>query len=105
MVERMREVLGLAKLGPRDIDLVVPHQANIRIIQYVANRLGLTADHGDRLSDRVFVNIDRYANTSTASIPIALCEAVDTERLRRGDLVAMCAFGSGLTSGAALLEW
>jgi 3-oxoacyl-[acyl-carrier-protein] synthase-3 len=105
MVERMREVLGLARLEPRDIDLVVPHQANIRIIQYVANKLGLTADYGDRLSDRVFVNIDRYANTSTASIPIALCEAVDTERLRRGDLVAMCAFGSGLTSGAALLEW
>ena len=85
--------------------MVVPHQANLRIIQYVANKLGLTANHSDPLPDRVFVNIDRYANTSTASIPIALCEAVEAERLRRGDLIAMCAFGSGLTSGAALVEW
>jgi 3-oxoacyl-[acyl-carrier-protein] synthase-3 len=105
MVERMREVLHQARLKPQDVDLMVPHQANIRIIQYVANKLGLTRNHGDRLPDRVFVNIDRYANTSTASIPIALCEAVEAERLRRGDVVAMCAFGSGLTSGAALVEW
>ena len=105
MVERMREVLNQARLEPDDVDLVVSHQANIRIIQYVANKLGLTRNHSDPLPDRVFVNIDRYANTSTASIPIALCEAVEAERLRRGDLVAMCAFGSGLTSGAALVEW
>jgi 3-oxoacyl-[acyl-carrier-protein] synthase-3 len=105
MVERMREVLHQARLKPQDVDLVVPHQANIRIIQYVVNKLGLIRNHGDRLPDRVFVNIDRYANTSTASIPIALCEAVEAERLRRGDVVAMCAFGSGLTSGAALVEW
>jgi 3-oxoacyl-[acyl-carrier-protein] synthase III len=105
MVERIREVLHQAKLEPQDVDMVVPHQANIRIIQYVANKLGLTASHSDPLPDRVFVNIDRYANTSTASIPIALCEAVEAERLRRGDLIAMCAFGSGLTSGAALVEW
>ena len=105
MVERMREVLNQARLEPQDVDLVVSHQANIRIIQYVANKLGLTRNHSDPLPDRVFVNIDRYANTSTASIPIALCEAVEAERLRRGDLVAMCAFGSGLTSGAALVEW
>jgi 3-oxoacyl-[acyl-carrier-protein] synthase-3 len=105
MAERMREVLSQARLEPQDVDLVVPHQANIRIIQYVANKLGLTTNHGDPLPDRVFVNIDHYANTSTASIPIALCEAVEAERLRRGDLLAMCAFGSGLTSGAALVEW
>jgi 3-oxoacyl-[acyl-carrier-protein] synthase-3 len=105
MVERIREVLDQAKLDPQDVDMVVPHQANIRIIQYVANKLGLTANHGEPLPDRVFVNIDRYANTSTASIPIALCEAVEAERVRRGDLLAMCAFGSGLTSGAALVEW
>ncbi len=105
MVDRMQEVLKLAELESQDIDVLVPHQANLRIIQYVANKLGLTENHGEPLPDRVFVNIDRYANTSNASIPIALCEAVEMERLRRGDLLAMCAFGSGLTSGAALVEW
>jgi 3-oxoacyl-[acyl-carrier-protein] synthase-3 len=105
MVERTQEVLGLAGLAPSDIDVLVPHQANLRIIQYVANKLGLTANHGEPLPDNIIVNVDRYANTSNASIPIALCEAVEAERLRRGDLLAMCAFGSGLTSGAALVEW
>ncbi|MFQ5879626.1 MAG: 3-oxoacyl-[acyl-carrier-protein] synthase III C-terminal domain-containing protein, partial [Dehalococcoidia bacterium] len=58
-----------------------------------------------RLSRRVFVNIQRYGNTSTASIPIALCEAAAAGRLKRGSLVAMAAFGAGLTAAAALIEW
>src|SRR5207244_11986597 len=74
------------------------HQANIRIIDGVAKRLRFP-------NEKVFVNIQRYGNTSAASIPIAICEAEATGRLRRGDKVLLVAFGGGFTWGASVLEW
>ena len=87
-----------AGLTPDDISLFVPHQANLRIIESVAKQLGLE-------SDRVYVNVDRYGNTSAASVPIALAEAVERGRIRPGDRLVFVAFGAGYTSGAAVLEW
>jgi 3-oxoacyl-[acyl-carrier-protein] synthase-3 len=87
-----------AGLDPADIDLVIPHQANIRIIEAVANGMGLPLE-------RMFVNLDRYGNTSAASVPIALAEAVDSGRVHVGDRIVLVAFGAGLTSGAVVLEW
>jgi 3-oxoacyl-[acyl-carrier-protein] synthase-3 len=81
-----------------DLSLVIPHQANIRIINASIKRLGLPAD-------RFFVNLDRYGNTSAASIPIALCEAVTQGRIHAGDRLALVAFGGGLTWAAAAIEW
>jgi 3-oxoacyl-[acyl-carrier-protein] synthase-3 len=83
---------------PRDIDLIIPHQANIRIIESVAKGLGLPME-------KMFVNVDRYGNTSAASVPIALSEAVDSGRIKVGDRIVLVAFGAGLTSGAIALEW
>ena len=87
-----------AGLEPSDIDLFIPHQANIRIIEAVAKGLDLPME-------RMFVNVDRYGNTSAASIPIALAEAVDGGRVKVGDNVVMVAFGAGFTSGAIALQW
>lgn len=81
-----------------DIDLFIPHQANARIIHAVAQRLGLPLD-------RVLMNIDRYGNTSAASIPIAMDEAVRAGRLKHGDLLLLTAFGGGITWGSALVRW
>jgi 3-oxoacyl-[acyl-carrier-protein] synthase-3 len=85
-------------LRPDDIDLFIPHQANIRIIEAVAKGLGLPMD-------KMFVNVDRYGNTSAASVPIALAEAVDSGRVNVGDRIVFVAFGAGFTSGAAVVEW
>jgi 3-oxoacyl-[acyl-carrier-protein] synthase-3 len=87
-----------AGLSPGDITLVVPHQANLRIIEAVTKQLAIPME-------RVFLNLDRYGNTSAASVPLALAEAVDTGRVRPGDRLAFVAFGSGYTSGAVVLEW
>ena len=87
-----------AGLTSDDISLFVPHQANIRIIESVAKQLGLAMD-------RVYVNVDRYGNTSAASVPIALAEAVERGRVQPGDRLVFVAFGAGYTSGAAVLEW
>jgi 3-oxoacyl-[acyl-carrier-protein] synthase III len=81
-----------------DIDLYVPHQANKRIIDYATGKLGIP-------SDRTVVNVDRYGNTSSGSIPLALAEARDAGRLVDGALVLMTGMGAGLTWGSALLEW
>jgi 3-oxoacyl-[acyl-carrier-protein] synthase-3 len=81
-----------------DVDLFIPHQANLRIIEAATKRVGLPME-------RVFVNIDRYGNTGAASVYVALAEAVAAGRLRRGDLVLLAAFGGGFTWGAALLRW
>jgi 3-oxoacyl-[acyl-carrier-protein] synthase III len=81
-----------------DITLIVPHQANIRILNAVADRLGVP-------QDKVFTNIDRYGNTSAASVPIALDEALEANRIRDNDLVMLNACGGGLTWGANLLRW
>lgn len=93
-----REALTVNKLMPDDVDLFIPHQANIRIMKQVAERLEIPLD-------RVYVNIDRYGNTSSASIPVALDEANRTGRLKRGDLVLLDAFGGGFTWGAVMLRW
>ena len=87
-----------AGLKPSDIDLFIPHQANIRIIEAVAKGLDLPME-------RMFVNLDRYGNTSAASIPIALAEAVDAGRVKVGDHIVIVAFGAGFTSGAVAIEW
>jgi len=92
------EVLDQAGLTPDEVDWFVPHQANLRIISAVGSRLGI----GD---DRCYVNIDRYGNTSAASIPIALDEAVEQGRIRPGQIVLMAAFGAGLTWAAAVARW
>ncbi len=92
------EVLEEAGKKPSDLDLLVPHQANLRISQFVARRLGLK-------EEQVYNNIQRYGNTTAASIPIALCEAWEEGRVKEGDLVCLAAFGSGFTWGANLLRW
>ena len=83
---------------PTEIDLFIPHQANVRIIESVAKGLGLPMD-------KMFVNLDRYGNTSAASVPMALAEAVDSGRIKIGDKIVLVAFGAGLTSGGIALEW
>ncbi len=98
MVDAVLSTVHKAGLRLTDIDLFVPHQANSRIIESAAERLGLPPE-------RVMVNVERYGNTSAASIPIALCEAVEAGRLKAGDTVAMIGMGSGLTWGAAIVQW
>ncbi|MEO5965067.1 MAG: beta-ketoacyl-ACP synthase III, partial [Candidatus Limnocylindrales bacterium] len=91
---------AVAKAGwtQDEVDLIVPHQANIRIIEAVAKGLNLPMD-------RLYVNLDRYGNTSAASVPIALAEAVNEGRVAVGDKIVFVAFGAGFTSGAVAMEW
>ena len=84
--------------GQDDVDLIIPHQANVRIIEAVAKGLDLSMD-------RLYVNLDKYGNTSAASVPIALAEAVNEGRVRVGDKIVFVAFGAGFTSGAVAMEW
>ncbi|HEX2196849.1 MAG TPA: beta-ketoacyl-ACP synthase 3 [Actinomycetota bacterium] len=98
MTSSVRAVVETAGVGLDDVDLVVAHQANGRILEAVAERLGVPPA-------KVFTNIARYGNTSSASIPIALTEACAAQRLDEGDRVVITAFGSGFVWGAALLEW
>ncbi len=93
-----REALSANNLSIEDLDLYVPHQANARIIKAVAARLGLPME-------KVVLNMDRYGNTSAASIPLALDEAVRAGRVGEGSLVMMAAFGSGLTWASSLVRW
>ncbi len=93
-----REVMHRAGWLPQHVDLIVPHQANIRIIESASKSLGIPVD-------RFYSNIQRYGNTSAASIPIALCEAVDEGRLRTNDRIIMVGFGSGLTWAASAVQW
>lgn len=92
------EAIKLADITPDDIDLLIPHQANYRIIEAVRKRLKLP-------EEKVFSNLDRYGNTSSASVPIALDEAVKSSRLKRGDIVVFSAFGAGFTWGASVVRW
>lgn len=92
------KVVADAGLQPSDISLVVPHQANIRIIEALAKRLHVGMD-------RVFMNIEKYGNTSSASVPLALDEANRQGRINPGDYVLMVAFGGGLIWGSALVKW
>lgn len=98
MPEAVHEVLRAEGLSVADLDLFIPHQANLRISEAVQKSLGLP-------DQKVFNNIDRYGNTTAATLPIALTEAVEQGRLQVGDLVCLAAFGSGFTWGAALLRW
>ena len=98
MSEDAAEAVRRAGLTRDDIALVVPHQANTRIIDAVAKRL-------DFPMERIFVNVDRMGNTSAASIPIALCEVANSGRLKPGDNLVFVGFGSGLTSGATVVRW
>lgn len=92
------EALRKAGLEKSDIDLLVPHQANIRIIESALNRLDLP-------EEKCMVNLDKYGNVSAASIPLALAEAVEENRLKEGDCLVLVGFGGGLTWGASVLVW
>lgn len=96
--EVIREVLAKADLTIADVDVLIPHQANLRISQFVQKTLGLR-------DDQVFNNIQRYGNTTAASIPIALSEAAEAGAVKRGDVVVLAAFGSGFTWGAVVLRY
>jgi 3-oxoacyl-[acyl-carrier-protein] synthase-3 len=93
-----RKALDRAGLSPTDVTLMVPHQANLRIIQAVAERLGLRMD-------QVYCNVQNYGNTSAASIPIALDEAVRAGRIQQNDIIALCGCGGGLTWGTSIVRW
>jgi 3-oxoacyl-[acyl-carrier-protein] synthase-3 len=93
-----RQALERARLTPADIDLLVPHQANQRILEAASKALELPAD-------AIYSNLGRYGNTSAASIPIALCEAAEEGAIQRDDVVVCVGFGAGLTWGATALRW
>jgi 3-oxoacyl-[acyl-carrier-protein] synthase-3 len=94
----VREVLKRSHLDMKDIDCLIPHQANMRILQAVAERLDLPLA-------KVFINVERYGNMSSASTVVALYEAVKTGRVKKGDLVVLVAFGGGLTCAATVIRW
>ena len=96
--EVIKEALDKTGLEASDIDMLIPHQANLRISQFVQRMLGLR-------DDQVHNNIQKYGNTTAASIPIALTEARDEGKIKEGDLVCLAAFGSGFTWGSALIRW
>ncbi len=98
MEEAIREAVAAQGLGIDDIDCLVPHQANIRILRAVGQRLGLPVD-------RIVINVDRYGNTSAASIPLALDEAVKNGTIQEGNVVVMAAFGAGLTWASGVMRW
>ena len=94
----IRKAVERLGVGVEDIDLIIPHQANVRIVQTAMKNLGLPLE-------KAYMNIDKFGNTSSASIPIALEEVVRAERLKKGDLVALVGFGAGLTYGATIFDW
>ena len=94
----MKEALAKNGLSEKDLKVLIPHQANLRISQMVQRSLGLS-------DDQVFNNIQRYGNTTAASIPLALADAVEARGIKRGDLVGLCAFGAGFTWASALVRW
>jgi len=98
MAEAAQVVLKNAGLTCKDVDLVIPHQANMRIILAMAKKLGLALD-------KVYMNIEKYDNMSSASTATALCEAVKEGRIKKGDIVLLDAFGAGLVWGACVIKW
>jgi 3-oxoacyl-[acyl-carrier-protein] synthase-3 len=98
MAELACQLLERNGVSSRDLALVVPHQANLRIIRAMQERLGVD-------DSKIMVNIDRFGNTTAATIPLGLMDAVEQKRLRRGDLVLLIAVGAGYTTGAVLLRW
>jgi len=97
MVESAQSVLKKTGLEPQEISLLIPHQANVRIINAVAERLGIP-------KEKIFINLARYGNTSAASIPIALDEAVKNGKVKKGNYVLMVAFGGGFTWGSCIVR-
>jgi 3-oxoacyl-[acyl-carrier-protein] synthase III len=98
LVSSAEELLARCGRTVEDVDVYVPHQANVRIIDHAVKRLGIP-------EDRVVINVDRFGNTSSGSIPIALADAAADGRLQKGKLVLMTGMGAGLTWGSGLLEW
>jgi 3-oxoacyl-[acyl-carrier-protein] synthase-3 len=98
MAQATREAVEAAQLTLDDIHLIIPHQANRRIIESAVSSLDLPLE-------RCVINLERYGNTSTASIPIAICEAFEEGRIKAGDRLVLVAFGSGLTWGSAVIQW
>lgn len=98
MAQACEGVLADAGLGIQDVNLVVPHQANKRILDALAKRVGIN-------EEKVFVNVHKYGNTSAGTIPVALTESLEENRIKPGDYVLSASFGAGLTWGAALIRW
>jgi 3-oxoacyl-[acyl-carrier-protein] synthase III len=98
LVSSARDVLEQCNLSLEDVDVYVPHQANVRIIDHAVGKLGIP-------KEKVIVNVDRYGNTSSASIPLALADAAASGRMRTGDTVLMTGMGAGLTWGSAVMRW
>jgi 3-oxoacyl-[acyl-carrier-protein] synthase-3 len=98
LVQSAEDLLARCEVTIDDVDLYIPHQANVRIIEHATRKLGVP-------SDRVVINVDRYGNTSSGSIPLALADALADGRLRPGRLVLMTGMGAGLTWGSALMRW
>ena len=98
MAEACDRALDAAKLTGKDVDLLIPHQANVRIIEATAKHAGIPME-------KVYVNVDRYGNTSSASIPIALDELVESGRIRDGSIVLMVAFGAGFTWASTVVRF
>jgi 3-oxoacyl-[acyl-carrier-protein] synthase III len=98
LVQSANDVLDRCGISVDDVDVYVPHQANVRIIDHAAKKLGFP-------QEKVVINVDRYGNTSSGSIPLALADAVGDGRLRAGQLVLMTGMGAGLTWGSALMRW
>ena len=98
MPKASTEALARCELDISQIKCIIPHQANMRILKAVRDRLGAN-------EDQVYSNLERYGNTSAASVAIALDEAVQEGRIQRGDLILLLVFGAGLTWGAAIIEW
>jgi 3-oxoacyl-[acyl-carrier-protein] synthase III len=98
LVSSAQEVLERCGVSVDEVDVYIPHQANVRIMDHAAQKLGIPRD-------RMVVNVDRYGNTSSGSIPLALADAQEDGRLKKGDLVLMTGMGAGLTWGSALMVW
>jgi 3-oxoacyl-[acyl-carrier-protein] synthase-3 len=98
MADASDRALDAAKLTGKDIDLLIPHQANIRIIE-------ATAKHANIPMDKVFVNVERYGNTSSATIPIAISEAIESGRIHEGSTVMLVAFGAGFTWASMVVRF
>ena len=92
------QVLEKSHMKVEDVDKLIPHQANLRIIEAITDRMGIP-------SERTFVNLDKYGNTSAAAVAIALDEANKTQSIKKGDIVLLVAFGAGLTWASSLLKW
>jgi 3-oxoacyl-[acyl-carrier-protein] synthase-3 len=98
LVQSAQDLLDRCGMTIQDVDLYIPHQANVRIIDHATRKLGVP-------SERVVINVDRYGNTSSGSIPLALADAAADGRLKPGQLVLMTGMGAGLTWGSALMRW